>query len=137
MKTAFFFFLAILSQVAVAGDWTHLNLANQGYSLRVSYTKTYLPATYGSTGGPVGARSFLDLTTASASHAEKVEVYELKKNGQVLLTQSVRLTEDHSRHFWAQILNGDTYGDYLYVGSTYLLRLTVDGRIVDFTFKAI
>lgn len=133
LKATLIFCLAILSQVVLAGEWTHINLKSQGYDVKISYTKQWLPATIGAQGGSVSGRAFIDVYSSSPALAEKVEIFEASGRKH----QSVKLNEDHSRHFWGQLVEGPSYAQHLYVGSTYVLKLTIDGRIVEMKFKAI
>lgn len=135
MKSVFFFFLAILSQVALASEWSQTEVNKNGYHLRVSYTKTYLPATYGSNGGVVTGEAYVELFTSAPGLAEKVEIYQPLNNGQYSKSKEIRLNENHSRHFWAKLSSGPSYADYIYVGAPYVIRVIVDGRYLDFQLK--
>lgn len=125
LKATFLFCLALLSQVVFAGEWTHVNLQKDGYSVRVSYTRQYLPATIGSRGGMASAKLFVDVYANSQMRADSVSI----------LSRSLKLNETSPFHAWAEVI-GRSYADNIWIGETYDLKLVVDGREVCFKFKA-
>lgn len=125
------------SQIVLAGEWANLNLNTQGFNVKLSYTKMYLPATYGFAGGLVHGKAFVDVSSPMSTVAESVEIYRIFKNGQHLRVQAIQLREETPRHFWGQLAAGPTYDSFLSVGTSYLLKLTVDGKTLEHKFTMI
>lgn len=126
--------LALLTQVVFAGEWNQLEVNREGYLVKVSYTKRFVTPTYGTNGGVMTGKLFVDLYTNRASLAQKVEILEVYQNGSRSVISRGTFNEDTQSHHWVQLDKGG-YAGTLAIGPTYLLELTVDGRIVEMKIK--
>ena len=123
--------ISLMTQLAFAQNWKHQELNKDGYTVKISYTRTTLAATYGSNGGAVANEFYVDLFSSRPAFAQSADI--LDAAGSTL--SRLPFHEDTQSHFWAVKSQGPSYADFLYVNQTYALKILVDGREIIFKFK--
>jgi hypothetical protein len=135
MKALIITIITLFSQITFASNWKHVNHQNEHYSLRLSYTSSYLPATYGSAGGEIAGLFYIDLYSSRTFNSERVEIFEIQRDGRLYKVSQFDLIEDHGRHFYGKKPSGRTYADQIWKKRDYLYKIYVDGRIIEGKFK--
>lgn len=120
IKSALLIIASILSFSLMAGDWNHQQLNSE---VHISFTKRWLPATYGSNGGAVAGIFYIDVRTNQPSLVESARIYKEGK-----LVSTIHMIEDHERHSYGRQENIFTYADFLYVGQEYEIEVVIDGQ---------
>lgn len=135
MKTLITIIIALFTQITFASEWKHMNQQNDIYNIRLSYTYSYLPATYGSEGGAIAGLFYVDLYSYRAFKSDRVEIFEIQRDGRLYRVAQFDLTEDHGSHSYGKKPTGRTYADQIWKKKEYLYRIYVDGRIIEGRFK--
>lgn len=125
LKLTILICLAFISQTLFAGEWNHISLKKDDYFVRISYTKQYLPATYGHHGGITAGLFYVDVYSERGFKAESGSINSI----------NFQITENTPTHSWAQI-KGNAYA-YPFMGQNAQLNLVIDGRVVTIKFKMI
>jgi hypothetical protein len=135
MKTLVLMIIALFSNYTLANNWQEQIQNREGYSVRLSYTSQWLPATYGTEGGSSAGLFYIDVFSQSGMNAEKVEISEVLNDGREMKISDFKFKQDNSRHFYAQKPAGKTYADQIWARRTYVYRIMVDGRMIEGKFK--
>ena len=135
MKTLVLMIIALFSNYTLANNWQELIQNREGYTVRLSYTSEWLPATYGSEGGSKAGIFYVDVYSQSGMNAEKVEIVEKLNDGREMKVSEFKFVQDNSRHFYAQKPAGKTYADQIWARRNYVYRIIVDGRLIEGKFK--
>lgn len=135
LKALVLFCLTILSQVVFAGEWNQLEVNKDGHYLKVSYTKQWVTPTYGTNGGMMTGKLFVDLYSTQPSVADKIEVLETFANGEAYKVSEKTFQEAKPTHHWAQLDKTPSYAGVLTIGKAYLVKVHVDGKILEFKVK--
>ncbi|MFP5386937.1 MAG: hypothetical protein ACLGHN_12710 [Bacteriovoracia bacterium] len=135
MKALIITIITLFSQITFANNWKHIYHQNDQYSIRLSYTSSYLPATYGSNGGVIAGLFYIDVYSAQAFRSDRVEIFEIQPEGRLYKVTQFNMIENHGRHAFGQKPKGRTYGDEIWKRRSYLYQIYVDGRIVEGIFK--
>lgn len=135
MKTLLLLIVALFSHLTFANEWKHINQNVDGYSVRLSYTSAWSPATYGSEGGSHEGIMYLDVYAQNAAHVQSAEIFEVLKDGRQLKVTSIKMIEDNARHFYGKKDRAHTYGDYIWYKRNYVFKIIVDGKCIEGKFK--
>jgi hypothetical protein len=135
LKAIVLFCLTILSQVVFAGEWNRLEINKDGLSVQISYTKQWVTPTYGTNGGMMTGKLFVDLHSVRPAAIDKIEIFELFANGQMSKVSDKNFNEDTATHHWVQLDKSPSYAGTLSIGQNYFVKLHVDGKIVEFKIK--
>ncbi|MBA2404496.1 MAG: hypothetical protein H0V66_06985 [Bdellovibrionales bacterium] len=135
LKALVLFCLTILSQVVFAGEWNHVEVNKDGYYLKASYTKQWVTPTYGTNGGMMTGKIFVDLYSVQDAAADKIEIFETYNNGSMTKLIVRDFNEAKATHHWAQLDKEPSYAGVLSIGVSYLVRVHVDGKIVQLKLK--
>lgn len=132
MKALVFMIIALFSNLTLANDWKEIVHNREGYTVRLSYTSDWLPATYGSHGGSIAGIFYVDVYGKNAMNATEVEITE-ENTGNLISRFS--FSQDHSKHFYAKMPRGSSYGDKIWFKKNYNFKVIVDGRVIEGKFR--
>ncbi len=132
MKTFMTLILALFSHLALAGEWKHLTYRIDGYQIRLSYTATTSPATYGSAGGAHDGLFYVDVHAPTAARAQDVEIREAS-GGRRIVTR-FPLQDVSSTHSFGKKPSARTYAEHLWLGRPFRFVVTIDGRTIEGQF---
>jgi len=135
MKTLVLLIIALFSNYTLANNWQELIQNREGYSIRLSYTSEWLPATYGSEGGSIAGILYVDLYSQSGMNAEKVEILEKLNDGREIEVSEFKFVQENSKHSYAKKPAGKTYADQIWARKNYIYKITVDGKLIEGRFK--
>lgn len=135
MKALVLMIIALFSNYTLANNWQEQIQNREGYSVRLSYTSQWLPATYGSEGGSIAGIFYVDIFSQNGMNAEKVEIVEKLNDGREMKVSEFKFSQDHARHFYAKKPAGKTYADQIWTRKNYIYRITVDGKLIEGRFK--
>ena len=135
LKAIVLFCLTILSQVVFAGEWNTLEINKDGHSIKTSYTKQFVTPTYGTNGGSMTGKLFVDVHSVRPALVDKIKIFEIIPNGGMYKVSDKRFTEDSATHHWVQLDKSPSYAGTLTIGANYLFKVYVDGRIIEFKLK--
>lgn len=132
MKTLVLMIIALFSNYTLANNWKEIIQNREGYTVRLSYTSDWLPATYGSEGGSVAGIFYVDVFGKNALNASDVEITE---EGTGALVTRFNFVQDNATHFYAKKPSGRTYADQIWERKTYNYKVNVDGRLIEGKFR--
>lgn len=135
MKALVLMIIALFSNYTLANNWQEQIQNREGYSVRLSYTADWLPATYGSNGGSVAGIFYIEIFSQTGMHADKVEIIEKLNDDREFKVAEFKFSQDHSRHFYAKKPSAETYANLIWARKNYIYRITVDGRTIEGKFK--
>lgn len=127
IKSALLIIVSLFSFSLMASEWSHQQLNSE---VHISFTKRWLPPTYGSNGGAVAGIFYLDVRTEKPALVESARLYRKGK-----LISDIQMIEDHERHFYGRQENIVTYADFIYIGQEYELEVVIDGQIKRNSFR--
>lgn len=132
MKALVLMIIALFSNYTLANNWKEIIQNREDYTVRLSYTSEWLPATYGSEGGSVAGLFYVDIYGKRAMSVTEVDIIE---EGSGTLVSRFNFTQDNAQHFYAQKPSGRTYADQIWGRKSYRYKVNVDGRIIEGKFK--
>lgn len=135
MKTLLIIIIALFSQLTLAQEWKHINQNIDGYNVRLSYTTAWSPATYGTEGGNHEGLLYVDVYSKYSAIAESAEIFESTKEGRLIKVTSIKMKENHSRHFYGKKDSASTYADYIWYKRNYIFRIMIDGKVLEGKFR--